>query len=362
MDPRQKLFRLVQANDVDGVTAFLARRPELLSAAQFHHGVTCESLDVLAYFIELGMSVNCLGYFERCALSGAALDGSMASAKWLLAHGADVNGTPPGGPLASAAHGGHLEMVRFLVAHGAELHHRDGKPPRTALDSAALQGHQEVVDYLRELGCESILELPSPTSGVAAHLERHFGAVEPRRLVEIVGSVSILFVRQTDQVILVTEGASDVDMSAPPGQEDYRRGELLLRLPATWPTGRELLDDPRYRWPLDWMRELAGAVEESGMWLGGTEPVIIANQEPPEPLGPGTTLSCWYLFIDGSDASRLRREDGGLAHLYTMFPIYTEERDLEKSRGFAELVSRWKRAAIDWVIRPDRSNVALAKP
>jgi hypothetical protein len=183
------------------------------------------------------------------------------------------------------------------------------------------------------------------------------GDVQIDTLREIVGTISIHFARVGEEIVVVTEGLSEAEMSPPLGQEQFRFGELLVRLPEEWPLAK-LVHEERAQWPIDWMRSLAAMVQGGGLWLGGSEPIIVANGDPPAPLGPDTAMTCWFVFIDGSDESAELRDDGKRVHYYTMLPIYTEERDLERRKGTVALVRRWERKGVDMVVRPHRRNTA----
>ena len=77
------------------------------------------------------------------ALAEAARSGDAGKVKTLVAEGAQVDYTGPGGlqPLHFAASGGHKEVVEFLMARGAQA----GCHPLTL---AAWNGHKDIVELL----------------------------------------------------------------------------------------------------------------------------------------------------------------------------------------------------------------------
>jgi ankyrin repeat protein len=85
-------------------------------------------------------------------LSWAALGGAVATARLLLARGAD----PDGGALHAASGGARLELVRLLLAAGADVNRRDPHTGRTALHAAVSAGPggdaPEIVRVLLEAG------------------------------------------------------------------------------------------------------------------------------------------------------------------------------------------------------------------
>lgn len=88
------------------------------------------------------------------ALGLACMNGEFEVAEFLLAHGADVNGTwsthQPATVLHEMAGTGRLEAARFLIENGADPTIRDGGYGAFAHGWAAVFGHPEVRDYLLE--------------------------------------------------------------------------------------------------------------------------------------------------------------------------------------------------------------------
>ena len=65
---------------------------------------------------------------------------------------------------------------------------------------------------------------------------------------------------------------------------------------------------------------------------------IFSNEEPPEPLAQNTKLSCLMAITEDSDFGCFQLADGRQIMIYTLFPLYTEERDLEKKNGSEHLL------------------------
>ena len=61
-----------------------------------------------------------------------------------------------------------------------------------------------------------------------------------------------------------------------------------------------------------------------------------------------------------SEFGTLRLADGKSVTFYTLFPLYTEERDLEKAEGVVHLMEVFEKGKIKPVVNLTRPNVALS--
>ena len=192
-----------------------------------------------------------------------------------------------------------------------------------------------------------------------------FGPVDPLAMQEIMPvhdevHVAINVIRPNKRnpfMTLFTTGMSSLPMRVPAGQEEYRFAELLMHLPATWPHPRgDSIDETS--WPMKWLRQLAyfPHLHETSI---GAPLTIISSAEPPEPLGPNTKQSCLLLIADFADWSPVVLGDGKRIHFFTVFPIYTEERDFEREHGSVPLMERLFERGHTAVVTVNRSNVAL---
>jgi hypothetical protein len=152
---------------------------------------------------------------------------------------------------------------------------------------------------------------------------------------------------------------SDVPMTVPEGGESFRFAELMLYLPREWPLTDKALRDPNNSWPVQWLLKIARYPHENQTWLGGAASVI-ANGEPPRPLAPTTEMTCLLLLTEASERGWLQLSDGRRVAFYSMYPIYTEERDLEKAQGVEDLVRRFLDRGISQVVDVRRPNVATS--
>lgn len=196
------------------------------------------------------------------------------------------------------------------------------------------------------------------------HMALHFGPVQELALVERIPvsgiDINVIPPRpEDDSLVLFTSGMSDRPQQVPAGCEEFRYTELVLRLPGDWPLDLKSLQNPDFSWPFEWLKRTAAYPETNGTWLGG-QFAIIANGEPPQPFAPGTKLSCLLLLREHGDLGTVRCQDGRDIALYSVVPLYSEERDLEKVEGMGELLGRFQAHGLSLVLDPARANVAAA--
>jgi len=147
-------------------------------------------------------------------------------------------------------------------------------------------------------------------------------------------------------------------MNVPSGSEEFQYAELMISLPDDWPLTKEALSFPENSWPIDWLRKIAYYPAAQNTWLGGPY-TIIANDEPPQPLGPNTKFTCILLLAELGDLGNLQTKDGRLIKFYSLYPLYTEERDLEKENGLGEILKRFQIFRIKDILDLKRKNVAV---
>jgi uncharacterized protein len=359
----------------DEALRLLAEHPEALNAVTMnktwlHHAAWQGDIELVKFLVVAGLDVNApgAGSGEDGPLWSAVCAESVDVVQFLLEHGADPNRSRM---LISAinADTNELAMVKLLVEHGADVNRsypfggKDG-PIFNALSWAEASGKTEIAEYLRSKGAVPPSPKPknAPTSRedeIIARFEKQFGAVRPGALREIVPTglpIAIHAIppsKTHNQLTLFTTGMSEQAMNVPGGQEDYRYAELLMHLPSDWPLTKKLLSDPEYNWPVRWLQETARFPHDNKTWLGG--PFTIIAKDPPQKI-PGTNFTAMMLAAKGD----MRSADGRLVQLYTLVPLYPEERQLELKKGLPALMRALDKFNISDVVNPNRVNVALA--
>jgi hypothetical protein len=203
---------------------------------------------------------------------------------------------------------------------------------------------------------------------VAAHIERHIGAVGDvwHETESSYVHVDVHHVPPTSARpfhVLVTSGMSERPMAGPPGVPDeWLRAELLMCLPADWPLDPAALRGERHGWPLYWLRLIARFAHAYGAFLSGGH--TVPNGEPPAPpapLGPGTELAGVMLVPPvalGQAAHLAQTPDGKTIRFWSLLPLYPSEMEFKLRHGVDALVERLIRANVSDVVDLTRPNVA----
>jgi hypothetical protein len=197
---RETFFRLCDAvgeNQVEQVRSLLQATPLLLTLRRYnmddgesllHLAAAGGSREVCALLVSLGMDIDLPlpGYRNHTPLGEAAGHGHVDTCRWLLDHGAAVDGLPDNilSPLDSACVDGHRDVVALLLQRGANpnrLHTRWNQAP---VDIAAGWGFPAIVQMLAAAGGVSILDVPpqaaaSPQDVIRTFMHNSAGWVLP---------------------------------------------------------------------------------------------------------------------------------------------------------------------------------------
>lgn len=373
----KSMYAAVTNGDCEAVRRIVSESPDILDCytvgvTWLHHAAQedDDAVEMVKTLVESGMDVNVA---QESNVDGALVTavgfGNVKVATYLLEHGADPN---QGRTLIAAANEGSIELVALLLEHGAELNKSypnelADDAPMNALGQAMVYGHKELEEYLRgrgavEPGVPAMNTPSTPREEILHYMSQHLGQVEQLSLKEIVrgdASIEIHIIRPFDNedcVTLLTTGMSDRAMTVPDGEEEYQYVELKINLPSDWPLSNAALKDPKHRWPVEWLRKIAAYPHDNDTWLGGAT-TIIANDEPPKPFAPNTKLSCMLLLTDETETGRVQLKDGKLVTIYSLYPLYTEERDLELSDGIMHLLEVLEEHDVPSWVDIERVNV-----
>lgn len=346
-------------------------------------------MNLLKLFIEKGADIHILDYLEDTPVLCAVNEGQIEAVQYLLGVGSRLDTDRPNkNPLFTAIYKGDARMARYLIADAAIDPHViyrgiSGKL-KNALSFAQERNQQEIIALLTSAGCRLPVEgTDQPCFDASAvqasdeddsdqseeikeRLSLAYGHVETLVLQELAPvdarlNITINLIRPTEEnpfVTLFTVGMSDLPMNAPAEGvgDEYQYAELIMHLPPHWEISTPNAQVEEWFWPFEWLRKLAYYPHLNNSWLGGATAVVSPAEEPP-PLASNTKLSCFLLLSDFENCSPIILNNGKTIRLYTVIPIHTSERDLEKTHGISELVKRFHDAGFTAVLDIDRPSV-----
>jgi hypothetical protein len=393
MHPNTRIIEAIENGDLDTLSKLVGQDDTLRNGPNpfgswLHCACTDGQIAIVKYLVENGADVNLRGdTFDAGPITYAASWGHLHVVEYLFAKGATLDvSTPFRNPLFATIHDGHTNIAQFLLDAGIDRHvlyRRESGKLRNALSFAMDRGAKDIVALLIKAGCRLPIEsvdkpvwepetIYEPTANDKAHeqitslMEAAFGRVEKLALQEIVplhadAHVAINVIRpnpeeEHEALTLYTTGMSDRAMTVPKGQEDYQYAELLMHLPASWPHPRDKGFDNDFFWPFEWLRKIAYFPHENKTWLGGPT-TIISSDDPPVPLGPNTKQTCLLLVASFANWSPIEVEGGKKVRIYSVIPIYTEERDFEIKHGIMALVRRLQERGFGAVVDITRPHV-----
>lgn len=201
---------------------------------------------------------------------------------------------------------------------------------------------------------------------IEAHLEKYVGKVASvwHEIVSDLVHLDLLFVPAADGRdvhYIVTSGVSDLPMTVPEGHEDWRRVELMIALPMSWPLTQQAFADEANYWPLRWLKQVGRLPHEYRTWIGYGH--TIPNGDPPETIADtrftGVMLTPPYQLPP--EFFTLPTPAGDKIHFYMLTPLYQEELDLKLEKGAEEIEQRFDKRGVGFVLDKKRVNVAVKR-
>jgi hypothetical protein len=389
---RAAVFRVaVLQSDVAAMRRYAAEEPDLFAklAARKERMVgeaaKASSPEAVRTLVELGADIDEQDANGDTGLCWAVMKERLDVARVLLELGADPHRGCPLFNVACQDLNDPLAMAELLLSHNADINQPflvEGLPPRTVLREAIAGEKADLVKFLKSRGARlpaasrRSKEKEAPADGVTgayradilSHFRKRYGRPEARSLNEIVPSseypVAIHYIppeaNRSDSGVLFTVGLSRCEMPVPRGTKAHRRGELMVELGPCWPHLETAIKDPRWAWPITWLRKIAAYPVTAETWLG-TQFTVLTEHEPPRPLGPKTRFTAWLLTALQDKDSVVRCKDGTKIQIYQLFPLFTEEYLYERKHGIEALLSLLLSYDIQMYIDPNRRNVATSK-
>jgi Suppressor of fused protein (SUFU)/Ankyrin repeats (3 copies) len=375
----------VDRSDLDAMRRFAREEPDLFRKIRawnvwvVHDAAKGSTPDTVRLLLELGADVNEQDSNGWTGLCWATTRDRYEVAKVLLECGADPHLHCALFHVADKRLKDPIAMAKLLLDHGADVNQPfivEDMPPRNALSGAIDAGLQDLVEFLKSRGAK-LPHAPSPQKSkaprgepgnyfadITAHFRKYFGKPDKRAIQEIVPTsdypVLVRYVpkEKQDSAVLFTEGLSRFEMPVPKGSEQFRRAELMVRLPEAWPPPAEAIKKQQWAWPIQWLRKIAAYPVNNNTWLGAML-TVLTDEEPPQPLAPGVDFTSWLLVSLPVKDTVVRCKDGTTIQIYQLFPIYTEEYRYALKHGADALMRRLMKQGIQTYIEVGRANVGL---
>ncbi|MGG0277496.1 suppressor of fused domain protein [Bacillus rhizoplanae] len=378
MDSKQaakEIRSAIKKSDIERVVELIGSNDELLNmmtpfGTWLHVAASKGELDIVKKLIELGLNVNRLGgVYGGGALNEAASAGHIQVVRYLLSCGADMDvSEPERNPLFGAISNGHVDIAKLLIESDIDTdvkYSGESMKDMDALNFAREQGQEEIVKLLAgpTTATETSHDNQDHHDKILEHVAKYFGPIN-HTISEIVPgsrvSINIHIIppaKNRDFVTLVTTGMSDEPMDYSNEESVFKYAELLLKLPSNWIVEKDNMEDPNNYWPLGWLRKVAHIPHIYDGWLD--EGVILPNGEPPQPFALNTKLSCIMVCrAQEPGLDRIQTKQGNI-DIYTLIPIYEEERNLALEKGYEYLIEKMSEKGISDVLDINRVNVGL---
>ncbi|MDO7487573.1 suppressor of fused domain protein [Peribacillus frigoritolerans] len=382
MDKKQvakEIRSAIKKGNIEKVVELIGSNAEYLNmmtpfGTWLHVAASRGELNIVKKLIELGSNINVLGgVYGGGALNEAASAGHIDIVSYLLSCRADMDvSEPERNPLFGAISNGHVDIAKLLIESGINTEVKysgESKKDMDALTFAREQGQEEIVKLLENQKGWSTSVTESNDNDqdhhnvILEHVAKYFGPIKNTISETVPGSrvsVNIHIVPPAinkDFVTLVTTGMSDQPMDYSDKESVFKYAELLLKLPSSWLIENENMKDQNHYWPLGWLRKVAHIPHIYDGWL--EEGVILPNGEPPQPFASNTKLSCIMVCRPKeSEMDNVYTKQGNI-HIYTLVPIYEEERNLALEKGHEYLLKRMSEKGISDVLDIHRVNVGI---
>jgi len=386
----RQLREAMRENDVETFRRLAPHHPEEFAARRnlirdvARHG----HLEMVKELIAHGYDVNEQDFspFEPRENTPAPIDdaaggGHLELVRWFADNGGMINNEKGfSRPLNDAATSGHLEVCKFLVERGANPH--SARHGGNVLMQAAAYGHFDVVEYLRSLGAKDLRETTPPDYPTAhkvflEEMTKKFG-VPLANTFEVSGDPAINIylcpanapkpkANPDDEDSCCDDDECEAELESRHtlftiGLSDRRLGrkgdpfaatELRMYLHKDWPIDEKSLQDPRYRWPIDWLIWIASQLRDAEKMP--ETPSFFADN-PPTAFHESTSFHWWacsrYLG-DYCQVPGCRWID-----THELVPVYDEEKEiLEQEDGVNEIAQRMDRYGITNEVVQKRPNV-----
>lgn len=158
---------------------------------------------------------------------------------------------------------------------------------------------------------------------------------------------------------LVTSGMSQKAMTVPQGAPAY--AELMMALPADWKLDETSVQDERWYWPVALLRHLANYPHKGATWLGLGHSLPNGHPAKPYTASVGFRGAVILPPVSAPEPFHSLTLDGKDIYFHCVVPLFQEELDVARRRGFAELLDYFNAKDVTDVVDPARKNTVKKK-
>ncbi len=365
----KQYYQAISKKDLTELNFAISSFPDALHeqtnlGSWLHIAASKDWVEGMQELVRAGLAINTVRPSAHdTALHTALSNRAFSAARWLIDHGASVNGNNEiRPPLIPAIYSGSAEMVSLLIKKGADVSSKLNEPPFSPLEYAIERGNTEIQQLLLSAGATSA-NGQSQAAGnpyynrVHQFLDRHFYSVRELAYKSQVPNLKLMLAEPSSQrkyntVITVNGKGSDVRNT--PRSANFDFWEIQLHLPGEWfhETGKFT---PQESWMLDMLAGIWGQVNEDPLLLNHSGVVI---SFPPAWLQSPFCLNFDSCLLSNTDDDHLF-DDGKSLRLLTAFPLFKEERLLEARSGLGALIGRFADLKVPPVVQPNRKNAGL---
>ena len=323
-------------------------------------GIASEKNCVKTMELLYTLGANIHFYGDR-AIQLASRRGSIDAVRWLLDHGADIEGSSCGVfALDEAVTEGHANLVKLILeTKGKIVGSRDvgellkrAKSPEVIelLRPYAEKAGVDVVIETEEMRLAAKAERAGQT--IVNYFENRFGKQDPDVVLQqvvpngIPVAVHTVFAG-TDWITLHTSGMSAHEMNGPPNN-GFNRAELFTSL--IWDDAVDHMHAPKESWVYQWMMRLAQYPFLSNGWIGA--PITFITPDPQEFVVPGAQFTGFMAIPDDI----FHRETGHNVRVLRVLPVFPEEVAYEKEHGTLKFLHLMKEKEVPLHIDKYRIN------
>lgn len=363
----------IKSSNIEKVVELISSNPGVLNIATpfgtwLHVAASRGNLEIVKKLVELGSNINTLGgVYGGGALNEAASEGHIDVVRYLISCGADLDiSEPERNPLFGAISNGSPDIAKLLIESGIDTNVRYSGESMRDMDALAFakeHGQKEIIKLLENQKGLPAEKYSDHHDEILEYIVKFFGRVE-NTISEIVPgsrvSVNIHIIPPSinnDFVTLVTTGMSDEPMDYSNEESEFKYAELLLKVPSSWMVEKGNISDQNQYWPLGWMRKVAHIPHIYDGWI--EEGVIIPNGEPPQPFASNTRLSCLMVCRPQEHEIESVHTSKGSVNIFTLVPIYEEERILALEKGHEYLIKKISEQGYTDILDINRLNVGI---